>query len=121
MRDFGVIVIGAGVAGATAAMIAGRFGHRVAVRRAARPGRPDHQRHARCELAGPAAQFVVTCASDVLPAPAVIVAAGSRLRDLGLPGEAALLGRALSHDPGTSCGTGKIPRNGAQKPRSNRG
>ena len=40
---------------------------------------------------------VVNCASETLKARAVIVAAGSALRSLGVPGEEAFLGRGVSH------------------------
>jgi thioredoxin reductase (NADPH) len=132
MRDFEVIVVGAGIAGATAAMIAGRFGRTVAVVEQLGPGgqiinatRIDNMPgipqgiagvelgplvHEQADAAGAefildtvesiardGGQHVVSCAGDVLRAPAVIVAAGSRLRDLGIPGEAVLLGRGVSH------------------------
>ena len=132
MSDFEVIVVGAGVAGATAAMIAGRYGHRVAVIEQQGPGgqiiNATHIEnmpgiphgisgielgplvHEQADAAGAefildtvasfardGTQYAVTCAGDVLRAPVVIVAAGSRLRDLGIPGEAALLGRGVSH------------------------
>jgi thioredoxin reductase (NADPH) len=46
-------------------------------------------------LDGP--QRLLVCSSETLRAPALIIAAGSRLRDLGVPGEAALRGRGVSH------------------------
>jgi thioredoxin reductase (NADPH) len=132
MRDFEVIVVGAGIAGATAAMVAGRFGRAVAVVEQLGPGgqiinatRIDNMPgipqgiagielgplvHEQADEAGAefildtvesiardGVQYVLTCAGDVLRAPAVVVAAGSRLRDLGIPGEAQLLGRGVSH------------------------
>jgi thioredoxin reductase (NADPH) len=132
VRDFDLIVVGAGIAGATAAMFAGRFGLRVAVVEQLGPGgqiinatRIDNMPgfpqgiagielgpllHEQADAAG--AEFVLdtveslaidgpqrllTCSSETLRAPALIVAAGSALRNLGIPGEAALLGRGVSH------------------------
>ena len=40
---------------------------------------------------------ILRCASEALRAPAVIVAVGSTLRSLGVPGEERLLGRGVSH------------------------
>jgi thioredoxin reductase (NADPH) len=132
MRDFDLIVIGAGVAGLTAAMIAARYGLSTVVvdrmgvggqiSNAERienfPGFPQglggHELgplvHEQGEAAG--AEFVldtieglategeqriVRGAAETLRARAVIVAAGSALRPLGIPGEERLLGRGVSH------------------------
>jgi thioredoxin reductase (NADPH) len=132
MQDFDLIVVGAGVAGLTAALIAARQGLKtVVVERlgaggqivtATRienfPGFPQgiggHELgpllHEQAEDAG--AEFmldtvealaidgghrIVRCAGDELRAQAVIVAAGSTLRSLGIPGEARLAGKGVSH------------------------
>jgi thioredoxin reductase (NADPH) len=132
VRDFDLIVVGAGVAGATAAMFGARFGARVAVVEQLGPGgqiinatRIDNMPgfsqsiagielgplvHQQAEAAGAefildtaeslardGPQLLLTCATETLRAPAVIVAAGSTLRNLGVPGEAALAGRGVSH------------------------
>src|SRR5580658_7775153 len=118
MREFDLIVVGAGIAGATAAMFGGRLGLRVAVVEQLGPGgqiinatRIDNMPgfpqgiagielgpllHGQADAAG--AEFVldtveslaldgrqriVTCATESLRAPALIVAAGSALRTLG--------------------------------------
>jgi thioredoxin reductase (NADPH) len=132
MPDFDLIVVGAGVAGLTAAMFAARHGLKVTVvdgigaggqiSNAERienfPGFPQgvagHELgpllHEQAEAAG--AEFVLDTiegieiageqrilrgASEILRAPAVIIAAGSALRPLGVPGEAQFLGRGVSH------------------------
>lgn len=127
-----MIVIGAGIAGTTAAMTAARFGHRVVVLEQMGPGGqiinathianlPGFPQgisgielgpllHEQADAAGAefvldtvesfgvdGAQRIVTCAGDAFTAPVVIIAAGSALRDLGVPGEAALAGRGVSH------------------------
>ena len=132
MRDFDLVVIGAGVAGLTAAMHAARYGLNVAVvermgvggqiaaaeRIENFPGFPQGLSgaelgpllHEQADAAG--AEFlldtvesiavdgdwrVVTGASETLKTRAVIVAAGSALKPLGVPGEEAFLGRGVSH------------------------
>ena len=132
MPNFDLIVVGAGVAGLTAAMFAARHGLKVTVvdrmgaggqiSNAERienfPGFPQgvagHELgpllHEQAEAAG--AEFVLDTiegieiegeqrilrgASEMLRAPAVIIAAGSALRPLGVPGEAQFLGRGVSH------------------------
>jgi thioredoxin reductase (NADPH) len=132
MRDFDLIVIGAGVAGLTAAMIAARYGlSTVVVDRMGVGGQISNAEriknfsgfpqglgghelgpllHEQAEAAG--AEFVldtieglategeqriVRGAAETLRARAVIVAAGSALRPLGIPGEERLLGRGISH------------------------
>jgi len=132
MRDFDVVVVGAGVAGLTAATFAGRYGLKVAVverlgaggqimnaeRIENLPGFPQgvagHELgpllHQQAESAG--AEFVLAAATALAPdgarhivrtdgeslrAGAVIIAAGSALRPLGVPGEERLRGRGVSH------------------------
>jgi thioredoxin reductase (NADPH) len=132
MQEYDVVVIGAGVAGLTAAMVAAGHGLRVAVvdrmgvggqiNTAERidnfPGFPQgiagHELgpllHEQAEGAG--AEFildaveaiepgddhhVVKGASDAWRARAVIVAAGSTQRVLGVPGEEQFLGKGVSH------------------------
>jgi thioredoxin reductase (NADPH) len=132
MRDFDLVIVGAGVAGLTAAMFAGRYGLKLAVveqlgaggqiSNAERienfPGFPQglggHELgpllHEQAEAAG--AEFVldivqgleaggeqriVRCAGESLRALAIIIAAGSALRPLGLAGEEKFLGRGVSH------------------------
>ena len=132
MRDFDLVIVGAGVAGLTAAMFAGRYGLKVAVveqlgaggqiinadRIENFPGFPQglggHEfgplLHEQAELAG--AEFmldtvqgletdgehrIVRAAGETLRGRAVIIAAGSALRPLGVAGEEKLLGRGVSH------------------------
>jgi thioredoxin reductase (NADPH) len=132
MRDFDLVVVGAGVAGLTAAMFAGRYGLTAAVveklgpggqiinaeRIENFPGFPQgiagHELgpllHQQAEAAG--AEFmldhvegvapsgerhIVRAAGESLRARAVIIAAGSALRPLGVAGEAEFLGRGVSH------------------------
>src|SRR5262249_26957650 len=132
MREFDLIVIGAGAAGLTAAMFAGRYGLKTIVveqlgagaqiinadRIENFPGFPDglagHELgpllHQQAEAAG--AEFaldtverleasgverIVHGASEHLRARAVIIAAGSALRPLGVPGEEKFLGKGVSH------------------------
>jgi thioredoxin reductase (NADPH) len=132
MRDFDLVVIGAGVAGLTAAMHAGRYGISVAVvermgvggqiapaeRIENFPGFPQGVSgaelgpllHEQAEAAS--AEFVldtveglaidgerhlVQCAGETLRTRAVVVAAGSTLRALGIPGEEKFAGRGVSH------------------------
>jgi thioredoxin reductase (NADPH) len=132
MRDFDLIVVGAGVAGATAAMFGGRLGLRVAVVEQMGPGgqiinatqidnMPGFPQgiagvelgplvHEQADAAGAefildtveslaldGSQRILTCSGETLRAPAVIIAAGSKLRDLGIPGEATLRGQGVSH------------------------
>jgi thioredoxin reductase (NADPH) len=132
MRDVDLIIVGAGAAGLTAALFAGRHGLKVAVveqlgaggqiinaeRIENFPGFPQgiagHELgpllHEQAEAAG--AEFVldtvqalevdgahriVRGAGETLRGRAVIVAAGSALRPLGVPGEENFLGRGVSH------------------------
>jgi thioredoxin reductase (NADPH) len=132
MPDFDLIVVGAGVAGLTAALFAARHGLKVTVvdrmgaggqignaeRIENFPGFPQgvagHELgpllHEQAEAAG--AEFLIDTiegieiageqrilrgAGETLRAPAVIIAAGSTLRPLGVPGEAQFLGRGVSH------------------------
>jgi thioredoxin reductase (NADPH) len=132
MKDFELVIIGAGVAGLTAAAFAGRYGLEVAVveqlgaggqiANAERidnfPGFPNgiggHELgpllHEQAEAAG--AVFVidsvegletngndriVRAANESLRAPAVIIAAGSKLRQLSVAGAERLFGKGVSH------------------------
>jgi len=131
MQDIDVVIVGAGVAGLTAAMVAGRHGVKVAVvdrigvggqistveRIENFPGFPlgiaGHELgpllHEQAEAAG--VQFMLdtieSIASeggrflvrgvDTLQARAVIVAAGSAPRSLGISGEESFLGKGVSH------------------------
>ncbi len=132
MADFDLIIIGAGVAGLTAAMVAGHRGLSVTVIAASGPGGQivnaervenfpgipgsiaGHELGSRlfeqAEAAG--AQFmldtveslsvegtkrVVRASGQDFHAGAVIIAAGSTLRPLGIPGEGRLLGKGVSH------------------------
>jgi len=131
MQDIDVVVIGAGVAGLTAAMVAGRHGVKVAVidrigvggqistaeRIENFPGFPQgvagHELgpllHEQAEAAGvefmldtiesiasEGGRFLVR-GVDTLQARAVIVAAGSAPRSLGISGEESFLGKGVSH------------------------
>ncbi len=131
MQDIDIVIVGAGVAGLTAAMVAARHGVKVTVvdrtgvggqistteRIENFPGFPQgiagHELgpllHEQAEAAG--AEFMLDTIEQIAPeggrflvrggdtlrARAVIVAAGSALRSLGIPGEAPLLGRGVSH------------------------
>jgi thioredoxin reductase (NADPH) len=131
MQDFDLVIVGAGVAGLTAAMTAARHGLNVAVvdqlgvggqistaeRIENFPGLPQgvagHELgpllHEQAEAAGATffldtvmalevgERHVVRGAAEELRAPAVIIAAGSSLRALGIPGEERLTGRGVSH------------------------
>ena len=131
MQDFDLVIVGAGVAGLTAAMVAGRHGLKVAVidqlgvggqiinaeRIENFPGLPQaiagHQLgpllHEQAEAAGATfmldtvtaleigERHVARCAGEELRAPTVIIAAGSALRALGIPGEERLTGHGVSH------------------------
>ena len=132
MREVDLVIVGAGVAGLTAAIFAGRYGKKPVVvdqtgvggqignveRILNWPGFPDgiggHELgpllHQQAEAAGaettldtvaaiePAGgHFIVHGASEDLRARAVIVAAGSALRPLGIPGEEKFRGKGVSH------------------------
>ena len=131
MQDIDVVIVGAGVAGLTAAMVAGRHGVRVAVidrigvggqistaeRIENFPGFPQgvagHELgpllHEQAEAAGvefmldtiesiaPEGGRFLVRGVDMLQARAVIVAAGSTPRSLGIPGEESFLGKGVSH------------------------
>jgi thioredoxin reductase (NADPH) len=131
MQDIDVVIVGAGVAGLTAAMVAGRHGVKVAVvdrmgaggqistaeRIENFPGFPQgiagHELgpllHEQAEAAGvefmldtiesiaPEGGRFLVRGVDTLRARAVIVAAGSALRSLGIPGEESFLGKGVSH------------------------
>jgi thioredoxin reductase (NADPH) len=131
-READVVIIGAGIAGMSAATTAARFGRRVIVVEQMGPGGQIINASHILNLPGFPAGIsgvelgpllfeqadaagaevvldtvesfavdgrdrVVTCAGETLRAPAVIVAAGSALRNLGVPGEEALAGRGVSH------------------------
>src|SRR5579864_810961 len=132
MSDLDLVVVGAGVAGLTAALFAARHGLKVAVIERMAPGGqivnadvienfpgfpsgiPGHElgpllaEQAEAagaelaldtveaiELAG--AERIVHGAADTLCARAVVIAAGSALRTLGIPGEERLHGKGVSH------------------------
>jgi thioredoxin reductase (NADPH) len=131
MQDIDVVIVGAGVAGLTAAMVAGRYGVKVAVvdrigvggqistaeRIENFPGFPQgiagHELgpllHEQAEAAGvefmldtiesivPEGGRFLVRGGDTLQARAVIVAAGSAPRSLGIPGEESFLGKGVSH------------------------
>ena len=132
LTDYDLIVIGAGVAGLTAAMVAGHHGLKVVVvapgaaggqiinaeRIENFPGFPKgvagHELGTllfeQAEAAG--AEFmldtveglavdgearIVRTATQDIRAPAVVIAAGSTQRSLGIPGEASFLGKGVSY------------------------
>jgi len=131
MQDIDIVIVGAGVAGLTAATVAGRHGLKVIVvdrtgvggqistaeRIENFPGFPQgiagHELgpllHEQAEAAG--AEFMLDTiesieaedgrflvrGADTLRARAVIVAAGSTPRQLGIPGEEPFLGKGVSH------------------------
>jgi thioredoxin reductase (NADPH) len=131
MQDIDVVIVGAGVAGLTAAMVAARHGVRVAVvdrigvggqisaaeRIENFPGFPQgiagHELgpllHEQAEAAGvefmldtiesiaPEGDGFLVRGVDTLQARAVIVAAGSTPRSLGISGEQSFLGKGVSH------------------------
>lgn len=131
MQDFDLVIVGAGVAGLTAAMVAARHGLNVVtvdqmgvggrISTAERidnvPGFPHgvagHELgpllHEQAEAAGATFlldtitaieagdRHVLRGATETLRAPAVIIAAGSSPRTLGIPGEERLAGRGVSH------------------------
>jgi thioredoxin reductase (NADPH) len=132
MKDVDVAIVGGGVAGLSAAIVAGRHGCKVLVidqigvggqisnveRILNWPGYPDgiggHELgpllHQQAEAAGAEVMldtvevidrvdqhFVVRSATEVLHARAVIIAAGSGLRRLGVPGEEKFRGKGVSH------------------------
>jgi len=132
MQEYDLVIVGAGVAGLTAAMFAGRHGLKVAViermgaggqtvnadRIENFPGFPQgiagHELgpllHEQAEAAGAelmldtveaielaGADRIVRGAAETLRARAVIIAAGSAPRALGIPGEEKLRGRGVSH------------------------
>jgi thioredoxin reductase (NADPH) len=131
-HDYDLVIVGAGLAGLTAALYAGRFGLRTAVVEHLAPGGqvlnvekienfpgfpqgiagfdlgPLVQEQA--ESAG--AEFVMDTATGLridgdrrvlrceradLTAKAIVIAAGSALRSLGVPGESEFLGKGVSH------------------------
>jgi thioredoxin reductase (NADPH) len=132
MVDFDLIIVGAGVAGLTAAMVAGRHGLSVAVIASGGPGGQivnadwienfpgivqgiaGHELGTllfeQAEAAGAqfmldsveglgldGAECIVRTATQSLRAGAVIIAAGSTPRTLGIPGEDKFVGKGVSH------------------------
>ena len=131
MQEFDLVIVGAGVAGLTAAMVAARHGLKVVVidqigvggristaeRIENFPGFPQgiagHELgpllHEQAEAAGaafmldtitaiePGKQHIVRGVAETFRAGAVIIAAGSMLRSLGIAGEERLRGRGVSH------------------------
>lgn len=132
MQHADVVVIGAGVAGLTAAMTAAGHGASTLVIEQLAPGGqistvekignfpgfPDGiagyelgpllqqqaeaagaelQLGAVSAIAADGGGYRVICADEEIAAQAVIVAAGSSLRKLGVPGEAEFIGRGVSH------------------------
>ena len=131
MQDIDVVIVGAGVAGLTAAMVAGRHGVKVTVVDRIGvggqistaewienfPGFPQgiagHELgpllHEQAEAAGvefmldtiesiaPEGGRFLVRGVDTLQSRAVIVAAGSAPRLLGIPGEESFLGKGVSH------------------------
>jgi thioredoxin reductase (NADPH) len=131
MQEFDLVIVGAGVAGLTAAMVAARHGLKVVVidqigvggrisiaeRIENFPGLPQgvagHELgpllHEQAESAGaafildtvtaiePGKQHIVRGAAETFRAGAVIIAAGSVPRLLGITGEERLLGHGVSH------------------------
>ena len=131
MQELDLVIVGAGVAGLTAAMVAARHGLRVAVidqtgvggristaeRIENFPGFPQgiagHELgpllHEQAESAGasfmldtvtaiePGTQHIVRGAAETFQTGAVIIAAGSSPRSLGIAGEERLRGRGVSH------------------------
>jgi thioredoxin reductase (NADPH) len=131
MQEVDLVIVGAGVAGLTAAMVAARHGLKVVVidqigvggristaeRIENFPGFPQgiagHELgpllHEQAESAGasftldtitaiePGERHTVRGAAEIFRARAVIIAAGSSPRSLGIAGEERLLGRGVSH------------------------
>jgi thioredoxin reductase (NADPH) len=132
MSDFDLVIVGAGVAGLTAAILAPRYGLKVAVVERLAPGGqivnadlienfpgiprgiPGHELgpllHEQAEAAGAelkldtveaielaGAHRIVRGVTEEWRARAVIIAAGSALRTLGIPGEEEFRGRGVSH------------------------
>jgi thioredoxin reductase (NADPH) len=131
MQDVDLVIVGAGVAGLTAAMVAARHGLKVIVvdqtgvggristaeRIENFPGFPQgiagHELgpllHEQAEAVGasfmldtitaiePGEQHIVRGAAETFRAGAVIIAAGSSPRSLGIAGEERLRGRGVSH------------------------
>jgi thioredoxin reductase (NADPH) len=131
MQEFDVVIVGAGVAGLTAAMVAARHGLKVVVvdqigvggristaeRIENFPGFPQglagHELgpllHEQAESAGasfvldtvtaiaPGERHIVRGATETFRAGAIIIAAGSSPRSLGIAGEERLRGRGVSH------------------------
>ena len=132
MSDYDVVIVGAGIAGLTAGLTAGRYGLSVAIidqmgsggqvlnveKIENLPGFPQGVAgydlgamvQEQAEAAGAAFVFdtaeglareddewVVRCAESELRAKAVIIAAGSTIRSLGIPGEEKFTGKGVSH------------------------
>ncbi len=132
VNSYDIVIVGAGLAGLTAAMTAGRFGLKVAIvdQMAAGgqilniekiqnfPGFPQGiagydlgpMVQEQAEAAGAefcldtvlslelnGTELTVHCAEHELNCRAIIVATGSHLRPLGIPGEQEFLGKGVSH------------------------
>jgi len=132
VREFDLVVVGAGLSGLTAAMFGGRYGLSVAlvdqmgaggqILNAEKienfPGFPqgvagydlgpmvqEQAENAGAEFVFDTAEAlevdgderVLRCAEEELRAKAIIIAAGSSLRALGVPGEEKFMGKGVSH------------------------
>lgn len=132
MSDYDLVIVGAGIAGLTAGLTAGRYGLSVAIvdqmgsggqvlnveKIENLPGFPQGVAgydlgamvQEQAEAAGATfvfdtvegleredGEWLVRCAESELRAKAVIIAAGSTLRPLGVPGEEKYTGKGVSH------------------------
>jgi thioredoxin reductase (NADPH) len=132
MQDYDLVIVGAGMAGLTAGLFAGRYGLRAVIldqmgsggqvlnveKIENFPGFPEGIAgyelgpivQEQAEAAGvdfmmdtaqgleiEGADRILRCAEEDIRAKAIIVATGSSLRSLGVPGEERLLGKGVSH------------------------